>query len=219
MLRYALLTDGTSDAVLLPILDWLLNTNLGEGNFSGSWVNPERFSFDAKELKDRIRETLEHYPCNVLFIHRDAEKMASNVRYAEIAEAVNDAGTSVPYICVVPVHMTEAWLLFDIQAIRASAGNPNGKVKLKLPGKKEWESLPDPKEKLKQALIEASELTPRRLKGKRISEWVASVPRNVTNQDFSPLRGLNAFNALEDDIKKFVKNFADAYDGAASGTE
>ena len=56
-------------------------------------------------------------------------------------------------ICVIPVRMTEAWLLIDEKAIRIAAGNRNGTEILEIPKLHELESLPDPKKLLYELII------------------------------------------------------------------
>ena len=70
----------------------------------------------------------------------------------------------VVHVPVVPVRMTEAWLLVDEPAIRRVAGNPNGRCALDLPQVSKVETIADPKKLLKQVLATASELSGRRLK-------------------------------------------------------
>ena len=96
-------------------------------------------------MHEKIQAAVKWYPCDLLFIHRDAEGQSLLERKAEIDEAVSLACKTVaipPAIAVVPVRMTEAWLLFDIPAIRAAAGNPNGSVDLDLPRLADVEGLP-----------------------------------------------------------------------------
>jgi hypothetical protein len=102
-------------------------------------------------------------------------------------------------VSIIPVRMTEAWLLIDEEAIRAAAGNPKGKVALDLPGLNKIESLPDPKEVLFTALRTASELPPGRLrkfdpqeKRHRITDLI---------DDLDRLRRLPSFADLEDQIR------------------
>jgi hypothetical protein len=143
----------------------------------------------------------------LLFVHRDAETASLDVRLNEIKEAVlyasvkNETSTVV---CVVPVRMTEAWLLFDIGAIRQAAGNPNGTVPLNLPALSNIEALPDPKKVLHDILREATELSTRRKKRFDTNRAVQRVPDFI--EDFSPLRGLSAFNALEDEVKETIES-------------
>ena len=67
-----------------------------------------------RSLSERISRSLELYPCDLLFIHRDAERAPVESRIAEIRESVKEKQIApTPVICVVPVRMTEAWLLID----------------------------------------------------------------------------------------------------------
>ncbi len=69
----------------------------------------------------------------------------------------------VPHVPVIPIRMTEAWLLLDEAQIRRVAGAPNDKTALDLPRAGKVESLPDPKALLKTTLARASGLKGRRL--------------------------------------------------------
>jgi hypothetical protein len=98
--------------------------------------------------------------------------------------------------------MLEAWLLFDEDAVRVAAGNPHGKVRLKLPPLKQVESLPDPKSQLYELLKQASELTGRRLKTFNPHERIHRLAELIN--DFSPLHVLSAFQAFEIDINDLI---------------
>ncbi len=101
------------------------------------------------------------------------------------------------FVPVVPVRMTEAWLLIDEGAIRRAASNPNGTQELELPAIARLEDLSDPKTALHDMLLKASEKRGRRLDQfrKRIPSAVHRVAELIT--DFRPLRQLDAFRAFE----------------------
>ena len=96
---------------------------------------------------------------DVLIVHRDAEREAAESRAEEIRAASATAGIAWPTIPIIPIRMTEAWLLLDEQAIREVAGRPTGKTPLNLPPLARVETTPDPKAMLKQALATASGLS------------------------------------------------------------
>lgn len=75
------------------------------------------------------------------------------MRQDEIEQSIRAIGVqiSVPHVCVIPVRMTEAWLLFDEAAIRQAAGNRLGRAPLALPPLDEVEQEPDPKSLLYEA--------------------------------------------------------------------
>jgi hypothetical protein len=193
-LRYTLLADGSSDRTLLPLLNWLLEQAHLDIHIQPQFAS--QVPSTGMSLVQRIQLAMRLYPCDVLFIHRDAEKETMAARVKEIRAQVEATGHT--YIPVVPVRMTEAWLLSSETAIRQAAGNPKGKVPLSLPAPKTWDRLPDPKAILFDALRNASELTGRRLKQFKPEETrhrVAEIP-----DDFSALLQLPAFADLKDRI-------------------
>jgi hypothetical protein len=180
----------------------------GEVNrIQAEWADLSRLPKPPKTLCERITYAMDLFPCDLLFVHRDAELQDPQRRYEEIHSAIRKAtsqGFQTPTVCVVPVQMTEAWLLFDEDAIRLSAGNPNGKSPLNLPKLRDLEQVRDPKDILFQVLREASGRTGRHLKKFnpghsriRITELIA---------DFSPLRALSAFQKLEEKILILKQN-------------
>jgi hypothetical protein len=120
-----------------------------------------------------------------------------------VNEATFDVGHLPVWLCVIPVRMREAWLLFDEDAIRKAAGNPSGTVALHLPALGQCENLPDPKRVLQDLLRDASGLRTRRRARLRISPMVRRVSEYV--HDFAPLRTMPAFSALERAIQEAVR--------------
>ena len=206
-LRYTLLSDGSSDRALMPILTWLLREHGVRCAIQAEWADLGRLRRTKKQFKlpERIEWTLELYPCDVLFVHRDAEKEPHDNRIVEIREAVEQVQQWQidTTICVVPVRMLEAWLLFDQSALRYAAGNPKGKQRLKLPPLNKVEKLPDPKESLYELLRQASGLSGRRRKKLSVRAGVHRVAQTIS--DFTPLRALPAFQALEREVQRYLK--------------
>jgi hypothetical protein len=142
------------------------------------------------------------YECDILFVHRDAESLGLDLRLSEIRNTLIDLNK--PIVPVVPIRMTEAWLLIDELAIRAAASNENGTIPLRLPQPSRLESLLDPKAVLFESLRFASELPPGRLKKfkpearrHRVSELIAN---------YSALRGLSAFRQFEEELTTCVQS-------------
>lgn len=203
-LRFTLLTDGPSDQVLLRHLTWLLQQHLPATAVQPMWAELRRLTRPPRSLTEKIGTALDLFPCDLLFVHRDAEKDDPRVRLREIDTAVSQLAREVPpFVCVVPVRMQEAWLLFDEHAIRRAAGNPHGSQRISLPKPGEIESLPDPKRCLHQMLRDASGLSGRRLK--KFSERHAAKRVADLIEDFSPLRALSAFADLESRITSVIR--------------
>jgi len=202
-LEFTLISDGPTDAVLIPIIEWTLRESGGVEIAEGIHADLWRLSGNPRTLKDRIIKAVEWYPRKVLFIHRDAEKEDPASRLDEIRTAVASvagSGCCLPVVSVIPVRMSEAWLLFNESAIRQAAGNPNGTVWLDLPPLNRLEDRPDPKSDLLEALRLASELRGRRLKKFNDAQAVRRVGDFLN--DFSPLRELPAFLAFENTVRQ-----------------
>ncbi len=206
-LRYTLLADGPSDRALLPILSWLLGKVVSvEFAIQPGWADLRRLPARPQTLTDRIISAVDLFPCDLLFVHRDAEREPAAVRVLEIQnalEAANERGFGLPAICVVPVRMTEAWLLFDEAAIRRAAGNPNSRHPLSLPPLARLEFLPDPKSDLHDLLRQASGLRGRRLRRFEVRADAPQVSHYIN--DFSPLSRLLAFSDLEIELRRVVE--------------
>jgi hypothetical protein len=182
-------TDGSSDRALLPILRWTLRRRFGR-TFEQNWADLGRLRHRPTKLPDRVRAALDLFPCDLLVVHRDAEREPPHNRVEEIARATD--GLPIAVASAVPVHMTEAWLLFDEVAIRTAAGRPNGTATLQLPSLTDVEAMRDPKACLHEALGNASQLSGRRRKDFRPN--IFRVAELI--DDFSPLQVLPSFRAM-----------------------
>ena len=190
----------------MPILTWLLHEHLPNRAVQPRWADLRQLPIPPKTLCERIRTAVKLYPCKLLFVHRDAERVSLLDRKNEIEDAVNDARDRdmiPPAIPVVPVRMTEAWLFFDEQAIRAAAGNPSGLVDLALPRLTEVEGISAPKSVLRRAILDATEKGTRRRDRFGVGSAVQRIPQCV--DDFSPLRVLTAFKTLEGRIEEVIE--------------
>lgn len=191
-----LLADGSSDRVLLPLLEKLLDEHC-PGPYRLQFA--EQLPAGTRTLHDRIGQALQLYPCDVLFVHRDAERELPGTRVEEIGQAMDGIDTTLQHVCIVPVRMTEAWLLVDETAILQAAGNPAGREPLGLPHASRIETLPDPKELLFDALRTASGLSPQRLRRFNPEQTRHRVSELMDHLDC--LRRLPSFQHLEHQIR------------------
>ena len=203
-LHFTLISDGSSDKSLIPILKWVLLQTGVRSEVSGDWVDWGRFREPPRTLALKIESAVRLYPCNLLFIHRDAEAAQPADRRDEIRRALDGAGDSIPpSVCIVPVRMMEAWFLFSEWAIREASGNAAGRQSLSLPRLREIESIPDPKAILHGLLRDASGLSGRRLKGFRAAPAIHRMAEII--DDFSPLRELPAFQRMHEEVELLTK--------------
>lgn len=202
-LRYTLLSDGVADRALLPLLTRLLQEHLPAYAIQSDWADLRRLPRPPRTLTERVRQSVELYPCDLLFVHRDAETAPRSARVREITKATR--GLSVPpVVCVIPIRMHEAWLLCNETALRIAAGNPRGRQSLQLPRVQDLERLPDPKGMLHNLLVAASGLNRRRQKSFPVSSYARRVAEFI--DDLDPLRQVSAFEALESDIKQVIQD-------------
>ena len=194
MIRYTLVADGSSDQALLPIIDHTINHNFPHLAFSGSAATS--LPTPRHGLGARIQAALRLYPCEVVFVHRDSEAQPSDNRFEEIAAACQNI--NIKFVPIVPIRMTEAWLLISEKAIRRAAGNPSGTNGLNIPRITGIEGVPNPKETLIAALIEAANLGARR----RASFDVNARRRRVAEciEEYADLRLLSSYRRFENDV-------------------
>jgi len=208
-LHCTLLSDGSSDRALIPIFRWLLHCHLPHCPVQLRWADLGRLPTRPKGMRAKIQAALNLYSCDLLFVHRDAENASLDSRRTEINKALDEAGTAgaTPAgIAVVPVRMTEAWLLIDGCAIREAASNPKGSTQLNLPKLRDIEGIADPKSLLHNLILEATELSARRKKRFDVHSAVHRIAEYI--EDFSVLRGLPAFSALEQQLVETVEQQA-----------
>lgn len=208
-LNCTLVADGPSDRALVPILKWLLCQQLGAAPIRIGFPDLRTPPNLPQKLPQRIAEGIRQYPCELLFVHRDAEREPPTKRRREIQNALAQlpAGNPPPWVGVVPIRMQETWLLINETALREAADNPKGRQSLQMPPAQTLEGVADSKKLLHELLCKASGLRGRKLrKFKRASSLNRRSHRLAELiGDFSRLRRLSAFRKLEHDVQDTLK--------------
>lgn len=195
-----LVTDGSSDKLLVPLIELLLSAHT---DLAYQVVCAEGLPRLSSGLSARIDSALELFPCDFLFVHRDDEGVGAAVRQQEIESNWASSRQTATLICVIPVRMTEAWLITNEMPIRAAVGNPNGDDPLKLPTAKNIESVPNPKAILFEALKAATGKN-----GTRKRRFIPDHFRHRVSEltdDLAPLRKLRSFKHLEAQIQQHLR--------------
>ena len=166
-MRFLFICEGSSDTPLVDHIQRLL-IRCGQPDPDG-----ETWHLGGR-VADKIRQGLEAAGgLDLLFVHRDADNAGAEARYQEIEAAVREVvQDGMSWIGVVPVRMTEAWLLLDEAAIRKVVGKPGGRAPLDLPAPEHAERVADPKERLRDALLTASGN-----RGRRRRRFARELPR------------------------------------------
>lgn len=204
MFQGVLLPDGPSDMPLSNLLEQLC-LNFG-ARVAVQPVDPRSLQSHTVEGRLGFLEDAD-IRADVVFVHRDAEREPPERRRAEILRASGARSLGHALVPVVPVRMTEAWLLLDEAQIRAVAGKPRGRVPLHLPSLRNVEDLPDPKECLMRALEAASEASGRRLD--RVRDSFGRHRRLLLERldIVGPVTQLSAWQQLEDDVRTAIRRF------------
>lgn len=163
--HFVLISEGPSDEGLLSHLENLC-IEAGADEVTGIAPDFRRLPEPVgRTIQEKLRATLLLEPeANLILIHRDADSRDAEPRYQEISRSVAQCNLTKHWIAIVPIQETEAWLLLDEAAIRLVSGKPNGRNNLNLPTPHNVENVARPKERLQQALIQAAEVTGRRLR-------------------------------------------------------
>lgn len=201
MKRYALISDGTSDKVLLKIIDWTFQQFLGvetSGEQADFYFSPQKLKSLSEKIEFVVREFDD---IDFIVVHRDAEKETFEKRESEIENEVAKIRASLSnrnVLPVIPVRMTEAWLLFDAKAIANAAGNPSLIPLPTLPALNKLEKIVDPKKDLEDLIRQSCGLKSRGLKKLNTRQCIQLIPEFI--EDFSPLLQLPSFQNFRDKI-------------------
>ena len=184
-LAYAVVADGGTDRLLVPIIQWAVH-RLDPGV---DILEPE-----FRKRKGSVTEFLAAYrnEAMLLFVHRDSENVTLDERLREFHTL--DRQDVVP---VVPVRMSESWLLFDGTAIAKAASAPSAQVPV--PPIAQIENIPDPKSRLDQLLFQAAG-APSGRRGRNFQRTIVNRRVSVAEYivDYSPLENVSAFRRFQE---------------------
>jgi hypothetical protein len=147
-------------------------------------------------------------PFNLAVVHRDADQAGWQARRAEIEDALATSEIECGLTPVIPITMTEAWLLLDEQEIRVVAGNPNGRAPISLPKRHEVEGIADPKALLRECLLQAASMRGRRREtvSKRFPQHRAQLLERLDIH--GPVTGLSSWQSLIADVERCAEALA-----------
>jgi hypothetical protein len=191
--------EGTSDGPLANLVELLFRDRGTDLRLTAPPF--EQLNDVRKDVRSRVDAGLKLMDnrADLVVVHRDADNVGSKVRREEIGKALSKTAASA-WCPIVPVRMTEAWLLLDEPLIRRVAGNPRGKVQLNLPNAQEVERVADPKDVLRQALLTAAESTGRRRERdtKRFNQQRRQLLEGLDRH--GPVSALPGWRQLLDDV-------------------
>ena len=186
-LAYAVVADGGTDRRLVPIIQWAIH-RLDPG--------VEILEPEFRKRKGSVTEFLAAYRTGamLIFVHRDSENFTLDERLGEF-----DGVGRQDVVPVVPVRMSETWLLFDGPAIAQAAGSPASHVPM--PSLVQIENIPDPKDRLDDLLFQAAG-APTGRRGRNFRRSIARRRVSVAEYiaDYSPLENVSAFRRFQETL-------------------
>ena len=183
-LTWSIVADGGTDRLLVPVIQWAIHR-----------VDPDVEILEPEFRKRRgsIDDFLRIYDPSamVIFVHRDSETSTLQERLKEF-----DRVTRPNVVPVIPVQMSEAWILFDGPAVAKAAGSPAAEVPV--PGIAEIERIANPKERLNELLFRAAG-SPGGRRGRNFRRSIANRRVSVAEYiaDYSPLENVPAFRRFQ----------------------
>ena len=184
-LTWSIVADGGTDRMLVPIIEWAIHRLDPDVEI----LEPE-FRKRSGSVQDFLR-TCES-DAMIIFIHRDSEHRSPEHRLKEF-----DDVTRPDVVPVVPVQMSEAWVLFDGTAIARAAGSRAAAVSAPRIG--DIESISDPKGRLDKLLFHAAG-SPTGRHGRNFKRSIVQRRVSVATHiaDYGPLEVLPAFRRFQD---------------------
>jgi hypothetical protein len=192
----ALIAERTAQALLLQAGDVTVDL------FPVQCLRPTEKRGQAENILNVARQS---HGYHLLLLHADADDerrdRAWNERIAPGIELVRQAYTKGDPLCehcvpIIPIHMTEAWLLVDADALREVIGTkiPHDELGLPVPVTAA-ESVADPKTLLKQVMQTALGDRPlRRRRNRGIDELYEPLGRRIRLDQLSRLPAYQQFH-------------------------
>ena len=184
-LAWSIVADGGTDKLLVPVIEWAVH-RLDPG--------VEILEPEFRKRQGSVVEFLAAFSTGAMlvFVHRDSENLTLDERLREFETL--ERQDVVP---VVPVRMSESWLLFDGPAIAKASGSPTSQVPV--PGIAQIENIPDPKDHLDALLFQAAG-APTGRHGRRFMRDIAKHRVSVAEyiSDYSPLENVPAFRNFQE---------------------
>jgi hypothetical protein len=139
---------------------------------------------------------------NILCVHVDADSdddlTAVTFKIVPTLNAINELNETIckNLVAVIPVRMTEAWMLADRDVLRQELSSFKTNEELKLPTRyHQIERLSDPKETIENAIRIAFDEIPKRRKRIKISELYSPISQKINLEILENLPSYNKFKS------------------------
>jgi hypothetical protein len=211
IITIAYTTEGTTDKRFLGnIIERTFESLLFDSNTEIEIHSPVHITERADTFIEKIINVATKFNYfHVICVHCDSDTGTTEpVLRNKINPAFNlvnkTAGTCKNLVAVIPVQMTEAWMLADIELFLKEINTNKSCNDLSLPCKThQIEKIADPKSRIKNAIRTAQTNTPKRRNKLSISDLYTPISQKLTLQKLEQLPSFIAFkeNAKQSLIK------------------
>jgi hypothetical protein len=173
---------------------------------------PQFFEVRKMSFADQSLKAAEYAKwLNVLCIHTDADDKTDNLAFKnkitpaihKIIECEEDVCRNI--IAIVPIHMTESWMLADIELLIDEIGSEKSNQALMLPTKiKQIEGIKNPKETIENAInIAFADQPARRRRGLTLSDLYSPLSQKISLEKLVTISSFQKFyKAAENALKE-----------------
>lgn len=201
IIQIAYTTEGSTDERFLGhIIERTFETLLFESTNDIEIYPPVHISDKAESFNQTIVSIAEKYSFfNVICVHCDADSPSSdNIMKRKIIPAF-DIVEKTNYACknlvaIIPVQMTEAWMLADIDLLIREIGTSLSCENLNLPCKsKQVEAIANPKYRIEDALRIAQSHVAKRRNRIKINDLYTPIAQRISIQNLEALPSFRNF--------------------------
>ena len=211
ILQIGFTTEGTTDVRFLEnVIRRSFEFIVLDCNSQIEVYPPEYLRKKGENFVEQVVNIVKKYPYfHVICIHSDADspdiedRLKNNFEpvFAAVEEFGNDVCKNL--VTIIPVQMTEAWMLADLDLLKEKIGTSKSNRDLGLPNRiKSVENLADPKAVIKEALRVAQLDQPRRRKKLKISQLYSPLSQELS---IEKLMQLPSFRYFMENIRSSLK--------------
>ena len=201
IIQIAYTTEGSTDKRFLGhIIERTYEALLFESDQNIEIYPPVHISEKASTFNETIGSIARKYSFfNVICVHCDADSTSPDIIMKrkiipvfDLVEKSNDACRNL--VAIVPVQMTEAWMLADIDLLLKEINTSLSCEKLNLPCKpKQVETIANPKIRIEEALRTAQSHVAKRRNRIKISDLYTPMAQKVSIQHLMELPSFKTF--------------------------
>lgn len=205
-----LFTEGATDerflkSVIERTLEDIAYECTGDIETGVEIIRIEKTGLDfVNQVLKASQQGIEEFSIVLLFVHTDADdrtdERALETKILPVEEVLLEAESNVfcqNIVAVIPVYMTESWMMADRELLKSEIGIDKTNVELGI--HRNPEELTDPKNKIEEIIRISKENLPkrRRNKGLDISDLYQIIGQKI---ELSELEKLNSYNKFKQSL-------------------